>query len=215
MGGAAAAGRRRGADGELRSAGATSGLAASAVRTGPTAGLRWCEAARRSAALHSPGTGSRYGRRTAARAARHGGCSGESKVTVEISKGIRNEILFSSSNYCDFNDFYTTHHFQVNCFQVGSRDYQGPFGKIGNMPLQLHYNSSNIISITQTRNLLIITMNLALHISNKEHFTINQNKHIYSRCSLQMFACQNITTHWQLCLGGQMLQRNQTKINPE
>lgn len=84
MGGAAAARRRRGPDGELRSAGAASGLTASAVRAGPTAGLRWRTAARRAAALRSPGTGPHYGRWTAAWVARYGGCSGESKFTAEI-----------------------------------------------------------------------------------------------------------------------------------
>lgn len=81
MGGAAAAGRRRRADGQLGSAGATAGLSAAAVRVGPAAGLRRA-AAGRAAALRSPGTG--YERWTAAGAAWHGGYSGESKIALEI-----------------------------------------------------------------------------------------------------------------------------------
>lgn len=76
--GTAAAGRRRGAHGELGPAGAAAGLPAPALRPGPPAGLRRGEAARRAAALGSPGTGARYGGRAAARTARHGGHSGES-----------------------------------------------------------------------------------------------------------------------------------------
>ncbi len=42
------------------------------------------------------------GQRAAARATRHGGCSGESKITAEIYNGIWHEILVYSSIYCDF-----------------------------------------------------------------------------------------------------------------
>lgn len=84
MGGAAAARRRRRPDGQLRSACAASGLAATAVRAGPTAGLRWRAAAGCGAAFRSPGTGARHGRRTAARAAWHGGCSGESEIYAQL-----------------------------------------------------------------------------------------------------------------------------------
>lgn len=62
MGGPAAAGGERGADGwRLHLAGTATGLAAAAVRPGAEAGLRRRKAARRAAALGSPGAGARDG----------------------------------------------------------------------------------------------------------------------------------------------------------
>lgn len=119
MGGPAAAGRGRGADGRrLGSAGAAAGVAAAAVRPGAEAGLRRSEAARRAAALGSPGAGARDGRRTAARAARHGGRSGECYSRYFKRYSLKCYSCFFFCLICFFRNLYLVKGVRKNAYGI-------------------------------------------------------------------------------------------------
>lgn len=138
MGGQAAARRRRRPDGQLRSAGAASSFAATAVRAGTKAGLRWRAAAWCAAALRSPGTGARNGRRTAARAAWYGGCSGESKK--DHSWDLHTFSTFDFFVWFVWFDYFKDLGISENCRLPASQEATGFVGqnRLCNIPLKFY-----------------------------------------------------------------------------
>lgn len=114
MGSPSAARPHGGPDGELRSAGAASGLAAPAIRVGPTAGLRRCKTAWCASSLRSPRTGAWYGRRTATRAARYGGYSGKLKAQLRFA-----EIECTYNIISDFPAPIMSYNFKKSCLRTG------------------------------------------------------------------------------------------------